>query len=437
VTVAAPVRTTPVRAVPARRDPALAGTAAVVLSVAAGKWGSYLGLPPIYPIDVLLALAGAALLLAMAGPCRSRPAATAAARGWPGPAAVLLAYALVRFGGGPDHSLVAVRDFAPYGYLLVAFLAAYSYRRSTPAGRARTARLLDAALLFHLAWVLVAVLLPGVVARAPVLDASQGLRLFEVRQSTDATIVGVTAALYLLRFLRAGRPRHLAVAVVGLAVVLVTPARAALLGTGAGVAVAMVCFYAAPARTVAGRRKLLLTGVLPALAVAVALVLPLTTVGSKLLAGFGLAPVRSDVDQFGIGTIRGRNLAWQLVEQYVAGSGSRRFGVGFGPDFLGESGARLPLGGFDALRSPHNYFIGTYARLGLVGLGLLVLLLLAAGRAALGCVRMTAAEPVLLFALVFPVALGVCGAFGVELESPFGAVPFFWCLGILLSRPRR
>jgi O-antigen ligase len=396
---------------PARRvkPTALAGTAAVALSVAATKWGSYLGVPPIYPIDVLLALATAAVLLAAAGPRhRARPAA-AAGRAWPGPtAAVLFGYVLLRLLAGPEHDLAALRDFAPYGYLGVAFLAAYSYQRSTLDSRMRT---------------------------APLLDPSQGLRLFELRASTDATIVGVTAALHLMRFLRGGRPWHLLVGLAGLAVVLVTPARAAVLGVAAALAIALVCYYAAPGPR-ARRGKLLLTGALPALLVLAALSLPLTPVGSKLLSGFGLAPVRSDVDKEGIGTVRGRNVAWRLVDQYVADSGHARLGVGFGPDFLGDSGARLPLGGYDALRSPHNYFIGTYARLGLLGLALLLVLLVAAVRAGAGCVRLAADEPLLLFAVLLPAALLVCGAFGVELEAPFGAVPFFWCLGIVLSRPQ-
>ena len=415
---------------------ALAGTGAVVLAVAATKWGAYLGVAPIFPIDVLLAMALIAGLGAysMSGP---RSARGAAGRGWPGVvAAVLLLYATLRFAFGSDHGLTALRDLAPYGYLFVAFLSARSLFLSTREARSRTVRLIEAALLFHLAWVLLALLWPAAVQRMPVIDATQNLHLFSLRGATDATIVGITGALYLMRFLQEGRGRQLLVVVVSLVVVLTTPARAAVLATVLAFALTVLCFYCSPRPLVRQRRKILLAGALPALVLLTGLVLPQTAAGAKLLAGFGLTAVKSQADRSAIGTMRGRSTAWSRVNFYVRESGNGLVGVGFGADFLGAAGARDPLGNGPYLRSPHNYFVGTYARLGAVGLGLLLLLLMTAVREAVRCRRVAAADPLVLFAIVFPSAFLTSGAVGVELEAPFGAVPFFWCLGILLSRPQ-
>jgi len=419
-----------------RPDRALAGTLAVLLAVAATKWGAYLGIAPIFPIDVLLALA-AATAVVPAPWAGAAPGTGAAGRRRPGAAATaLMLYAVLRLLFGAEHDITALRDFAPYGYLFVAFLSARSYYLSAQRGRARTAKLIDAALLFHLCWVLFALRWPGLVERGPLLDATQNLHLFTLRGSTDATVVGATGAVFLMRFLQTGRGRHLVVVVVSLTVVLSTPARAAVLGTAVAFALVCALFYLAPRRLAHRERKLLLAGALPALILLGGLLLPQTAAGSKLLAGIGVTDVRSQVDQSGIGTMRGRSTAWRRVDEYVASSGRSVLGVGFGPDFLGAAGARRPLGNSEHLRSPHNYFVGSYARLGLVGLGLLLALLLAAGREAVRCRRVAATDPLVLFAVIFPGALLASGAFGVELEAPFGAVPFFWCLGIILSRPQ-
>jgi hypothetical protein len=164
--------------------------------------------------------------------------------------------------------------------------------------------------------------------------------------------------------------------------------------------------------------------------------LPHTTPGSKLLSSFGLTPVDSQNDEIGLGTKAGRDLAWRLVEEYVARTDQVTFGVGFGQDYLFASGARRPLGNSGLLRQPHSFIVGTYARLGLVGLGLLALVLLGATVAGVRLRRLAGSDDLLLLAVVVPVAFAVSGAVGVQIESPFGAVPFYWFLGILLARGR-
>lgn len=412
----------------AARGVAVAGTAAVVLSLGGGKWGAYLGLPPVYPIDVLLALAVGGLLI---GSTLDRsPARVPGRRAWPGIAlTALLGYALLRFGAGRDHSLVAVRDLAPYGYATAGFLAAWSYARADEAARRRTARLLRAALLFHLAWVAAVRLLPGLAARMPVLDAGQDLRLLGIRLASDGTVVGVTAALYLVRLVRAHGRGNLLIVLVSAVLVADMSTRAALLSTAAALAVAVLVCATGGTRG----RALALLGLLPVLTAAVALALPHTTAGSKLLSGFGLQAVRSDVDATGIGTKEGRSEAWSLVIAYVGQNHDEVVGQGFGPDYLYYSGARAPLGNGEDLRAPHNFLVNTYARLGLVGLVLFGGVLVAFGAAAVRLRRAAAADDLIALALVLPAGFLVAAVVGVQLESPFGAVPFWWCLGVALS----
>jgi hypothetical protein len=44
-------------------------------------------------------------------------------------------------------------------------------------------------------------------------------------------------------------------------------------------------------------------------------------------------------------------------------------------------------------------------------------------------------EPLLFLASVIAMGLLIPATLGVVLESPFGAVPFFWATGILLAYP--
>jgi O-antigen ligase len=410
---------------------ALAGTAAVVLSLAGGKWGAYLGVPPVFPIDVLLAGAVAALT---AGAALRRLPAAAPGRRWPYvPLLALLGCAVLRFAAGRDHGLVAIRDLAPYGYATAALLAAFAYRRATPGQRERTAVLLRAALLFHLAWVAVVRVWPAVALRMPYVSVEQDLRLFGIRLASDGTVVGVTAALYLVRLVRA-RGRGSAAVLVGCLVLIADMStRAALLSTAVALAVAVGVSIAAPDGGRVRGRTLALLGLLPLVTAAVALALPHTTAGSKLLSSIGLRPVESSVDATGIGTKQGRSEAWRLVVDYVAHDHAQLAGVGFGPDFLYESGGRAPLGNDEDLRAPHNFFVNTYARLGLVGLVLLAAVLIAFALAAVRVRRAVPADDLLALSVLLPVAFVVTAAVGVQIESPFGAVPFWWCLGIVLA----
>jgi O-antigen ligase len=87
------------------------------------------------------------------------------------------------------------------------------------------------------------------------------------------------------------------------------------------------------------------------------------------------------------------------------------------------------------VRSPHNYLLNTWARLGLVGVGLVLGLMIAALRVARLVARHAPRvrdDDVLAMLLV--ASIPVVAFVGVVLESPFGALPYFWALGHLSSR---
>lgn len=413
-----------------RRDrAALAGTLAVAAMLGAGKWGAHLQIGPVYLGDALLALALTSVVVDNAVLGR-RPTTSAAQRTWPGfTLLAFLGWAAIIFVSGTQYDMLAFRDFAPYAYAFVAIVSASAFARSTWVNRARTVHIIEWALLFHLSWVLPARLIQGVVP-----SGGSGEELFALRFDTNGTVLGITACLFLMRFLKHGGLSRVAVFVLSTALVASTTSRAALIATGIGLLLTFA-FYLYSAGGEA-RRKMGTLAALPLLLTLVAVTLPTTTAGSKLLVTVGLATPTNQIQAGGLGSADARSNAWQLVNEYTD-EVAPMTGVGFGPNFMVNSGASLALihSTDPAVRSPHNWFVGTYARLGAIGLaltiGLLVVLLRELWRS-----RKVAAQEELVFlaALMVPMTLAAATV-GVVLEAPFGAIPFFWAAGILLSRP--
>jgi O-antigen ligase len=297
------------------------------------------------------------------------------------------------------------------------------------------------ALVFHLVWVT----LVGVVGSATTWETARpflGGGIFAFRPDVDTAIVGVTAGL-LLRRLLLGQRRFLAVCGLAMAGFALTNA-----ATRAGYIAVMVCLVigfglAYAANHDKGIRRAGIIVAIPLLVFAAVETLPSTTAGDRLLATVHApnAPGASTVDAASaLGTATARKKVWRGVITWTTASQSREiFGAGMGTDFLAESHTLQYLEGttYQNVRSPHDYLIGSFARLGLIGLGLLVLILLRLVRQILRFRRRIAKDELLTFATLMVVALFVVASLGVVLEAPFGAVPFWWAAGILLALVRQ
>lgn len=418
-----------------REREALALTSAVVLGLLASRWGSHLGIKPLYLTDVLLAVG---TLHAVAGHLvlKPRPLSGVADRANPGILlGLFLGWVVLRLVTSPSFNLTAMRDAAPYLYAVVAFVAASSYARSNAANRARTVRLLTLALLAHLAWCALVVFVPSVLTRLPLVPGSP-VGFLSLRGDSDAALVGILTALALARVLQG---RHAGRWTLVLLVCALTIARLnSRSGLLAGLAVILVVFIASVAADdIHTDRRKALVALLPLLIAGIVVSLPATNPGQRLLGTFAENPSLA-AQANAVGTTRARTLAWKRVVRYTETSDARIVGVGFGPDFLTASGAEQVIsGGREGVRSPHNWFVGTYARLGLIGAGLAALLALAVLGAVWRVRRRLMGDDLLLLSAIIAVGTLTIGAFGVVLESPFGAVPFYWAAGILLAKPVR
>jgi O-antigen ligase len=94
------------------------------------------------------------------------------------------------------------------------------------------------------------------------------------------------------------------------------------------------------------------------------------------------------------------------------------------------------------VRSPHNIGMTIFARTGLIGLISWLVMLVASFsvivRATMGYRRSSVRDEELfgVWLLVYLLAMLLISLLGVVLESPFGAAPFFWFLGVGLGWAR-
>lgn len=398
-------------------------TIVVAFLLATGRWGSYLGIPSwnVFVTDVGLVISAGWLLL------RSRHLLSAARLRPLIPVLAFGSWAVLRFLVGGQYDMVALRDLAPYAYVFVALSACV-----VTAAHGATLVLLAAALVSHLVWVWIALLSPDWAAELPLLGGK--VRVLEFRADFDGTVLAVLALLAALTAARRESRTVVRLSAGALALASAYPilelgSRAGLLALGVGAALVGVT-HSAAIRLLGRARLLAAAGVVIAV---VAIVLPQTYVFDRLVAD---PAQRTDA---AAGTLAARWDAWRLVLEDSSEDPVRLvLGSGFGPDFLDRSGAAFSFEGYveKGVRAPHNFILNTLGRVGLVGVGLLGWVAYALARSLLRLRSPSAREGdrgrLATLALLLVGALGVASLVGVILESPFGAVPFWWAVGLLL-----
>ncbi|MGX1669812.1 O-antigen ligase family protein [Streptomyces sp. NPDC055400] len=403
----------------------IAGVVAVAVLLTGGRWVSHMHVGPFYIGDLLLCAAflQAALSRLLSG---KRPDRIYGPGILVGILLVVTAFRLLDVQGDVQ---TAARDAAPFAYAAIAYLSAGAYQRADDRGRERTVRVIYGGLLLHLGWMVVATLAPEFVATLPEVGST---RVFEIRTDFDVAVLGLLAGLSILRMRQGRFWLHMSVAIAALVTGLAQVNRAGLLSCAACVAVA-VMFRASTNGRLTPRAVFI--GVITVLAVAVAL--PMSPAGQRLLALNERATSSSQIVENAQGTKRAREIAWERVVTYTLADTARAsVGVGFGPDFLQQSNGDLPIGRGIGVRSPHNYLITTFARLGFVGLTLVVALLAGLLTITVRTVRRGPPDELTALCVLLVISLLIVALLGVILEAPFGAAPFFWAAGILLGGER-
>lgn len=402
--------------------------------LATGRWGSYIQAPglPIYIGDVLLLVA--VITFVVSGGLRSETLATLRTAPWALRfTLLLLLWSVARFATRLQISLVDLRDLAPYAYAITAALAFMMPLEARP----WTSRLIYSALTFHAAWFIADAVGWIDDTRTPRLGPS-GVGLFTTRPDFDAAVFAIAVGLALHALLLTHRrPRPIATALLVLFLgvnawaVTLQHTRAGLLATVVVVAVVTVAWVVYRSKRLRHAGSLVRWGpptIAAGMGVAIcALALTFTLPGQRLLNGINGTQGES------AGTSNARAYVYENLSEYILEDPIRTsVGVGFGPDFLKASGTLDILEGttYKNVRSPHNYVLGTWARLGAIGALSAVLILTFGAWMGMRHLWQTDDTVAVLAALAL-IALPVPAMLGVILESPFGALPYFWALGTL------
>lgn len=426
------------REVPAPR--LMAGTVVVALVLALSRWGTNIGVNPLFICDVLIAIS-VTHLVASRG-IKGSPPRLAGFAGITPLFAVFFAYITVRIvlSMGQSSLIDWARDSIPFLYGALAFVSAASLASAPRSTRDATMRVFRWALTLHLLW-MAAIGLTGSGAGFDILGPLSSAPAFQIRPDIDVALIAIALGLN-LRQLILGRRRFWNLAGIALGVLVVfatTSTRAGQISLILALGLSFAFTYAA-SRQARGRRLLMVFSV-PVALVAVLVILPTTTAGERLLAT--VLPdqiVGSSAEQSAQGTQRARELTWSTVIEWTNEEPLRAaIGSGFGNDILAESSTKAFLEGttYTNVRSPHNWFVGIYARLGAFGFALALawvgqLVFIAWRRR-----QDVGHDDLLAFAALTVAAILPVATFGVVLEAPFGAIPFFWAAGILMASRKK
>lgn len=414
----------------------LAGAVVVAFILAFSRWGTNIGINPLFISDILIGFAIVHLIATrgIKGPWR-RDAHT---RGVTPLFAVLFLFIVARvlMSFGQSDVLDWLRDAIPFLYGGLAFLSAATLARSAPDTRANTMRLFRWALTVHLVWV-AAVGITGNGAGFNVLGPFSSAPAFQIRPDIDVALIAIAAAVN-LRQVILGRRRFWNLAGIALGVFVVftaTATRAGQVSLLLALALSFAFTYAASRQ--ARGRQLLMAFSVPVILGAVLVVLPMTTAGERLLATVMPDQISgTSAERNAQGTQQARERTWQQVIDWTNDDPVRAIvGSGFGNDFLAQSGTKGFLEGttYTNVRSPHNWFVGIYARLGIIGTALAVAWVVQLGWIALRRRQAVGEDDLLAFSTLTVAAILPVATLGVVLEAPFGAIPFFWAAGILMA----
>jgi O-antigen ligase len=403
------------------------GALAFFLVFAGSRWVTYVGYSPFFATDLLLFIP---FLFQLARPSL-RTKSLEPASLLHGVVIAFSAYAFLRGllslrENGLD--LYLIRDISPFFYIVAYYLARGSILDVPENKKDRLFLILKSAMKIHLIWVSFSVLtgnIFGFLQGSFLINAG----LFSVRPDFDSAMIAVYCAILLIELFAKFKISNLFFLLVGVFAVTSLQTRAGLLAL-------FSCFTLAILYLVrTGKFTIVWSFVSLGILILFPIVFSFSPAVSRLLITLGIYTDDSSAfEASSFGTINARNLVWQGVMDWTSSNELRQiFGSGFGNDFLVQSATLIYLDDsqMNGVRSPHNWFLGTYARLGIIGLTLAIVLYVVAIFQAIrmaydGMLKNFSLMSSLILVALLPVCL-----FGVVLESPFGAIPFYWALGIM------
>jgi hypothetical protein len=387
--------------------------AAAVVPIAVGRWGSYISVPgmPLYICDMILLVAVFATVFGRDSRARFTPALIIVA-GY-----LIAAFAL------SDMSKQAVQDLAPFVYLAIALICANSFTSREPSKPLKAIRIATAV---HLLWYMPVLL--GVLA--PIASPIGSPAIFSIRGDVDGLVSLLGAGIWWQHARWSRNAVAYMICAAQAACVVIGNSRAPLLV----VAILGTVFILAKFGQImaSGTTAATVSIILP-LAIIAALVLPNLSLSSGVLGRIGVGGSES-AKVSATNTADARLEAWETLLRYQERQSQVMFGAGAGSQYVAESGAVQHLSGNIEVRHSHSWIVSLFTRWGVVGSIVWIIGVVALAfrrqRSGDGASMSTtaAARSVRTFGCA-ALAVLITSTVGVIMESPFGAIPFYYLVG--------
>lgn len=388
------------------------GALGLAIPLVGGRWGSYIGIAPVYLADLLLALG---VLCTVVLP-RNYPSVRLPKLYWllwTGTVAFLIVSLLHGYG----DFVTRVRDLVPWYYLL---LLPAVMQWALAAGPRRILNYLTVTLLAHAAWAI-----PALARLLPPLDFSQpvfGIPWFEVRPDVDVPLLAAAVVLVFYRW--GSRATTLTFAILTAGAAAAQTSRAALVGS----LLAVVIFARVRGHLNGAQAVVRLLGVSAVAAVIILVLLPALSArpadsfdkGALARAGlYGSTAAESS----GNGTANARFQAWEVLLEHYAEEGYPALGDGAGAEIIRDTKTVPYFGGDVATRAPHNWWVHVLVRTGYVGTLLWLGLLVSGAQLTRGSLHRESDRSSFFTAMgaLMMSSIVLTSTFGVVIEAPFGS----------------
>ncbi|MGH4008768.1 MAG: O-antigen ligase family protein [Pseudonocardiaceae bacterium] len=386
------------------------GAAGLAIPLVGGRWGSYIGISPIFLADALVIL-GALLTLMLP---KSYPALPRFPRVywlfWTATALFIVTSILQGYG----DLVTRVRDLIPWFYLL---LLPAVVQWAMVAGSRRILGYLTITLLAHAAWAIPAMLgvLPSIDLPANVF----GEALFGVRADVDVPLLAASVVLVFHRW--GTRPATVVFLALAAGAATAQTSRAALVSSV--LAVVVFAFMRGHLRGAQGVMRVL--AIVPVVALIVVVLLPRLSLSGDQFDSGALARAgvygSAEASASGDGTANARFEAWGILIDHYAEQGYPALGLGAGAEIVRDTGAVRYLSGDVAVRAPHNWWVHALVRTGYIGLLLWTTLLATGARLRSGRWKDRDAGFDTAMGALLMTSMCLTSTLGVVVEAPFGS----------------
>lgn len=427
------------------------------------RWISYLKIGPFFITDVLILLA---LMFTFSNIVRRKrerllfPAITSL---WA--ICLFLAWVTLRYIFNFDLSFETLRDLAPYVYAFVGIIAAVDYVMSSSQTKKNTVALLYTSLSLHVLWVGLSKI-ANYKYDSVFIDFSKKVQYFGIRPDIDVALIGLFITITVIGAIHFKLNIGLKI-LAGVSlffssyIVCLFDTRAGFTTVFLTLAVGIYFSKMFSSRNASKTTNLFaLSAYLLIILFGVIIASPKMTVFERITGAFTVIGDKTtdmdievssiDSETLGVtnsstgvfpdngeGTTGARIAAWTNLTKWNISEPVRLiWGVGFGSNFMLDSGTTLELLGQIndktlQVRSPHNFLLGTFTRLGLVGLFLFLIIFAFVAKQFVTISNQKQPKQLVLFALLIIISVAATSMLGVVFETPFGAIPFWWSIGII------